>query len=60
MKKRKKPGPKPGFWVKFYYDECVLCGRSYHSREFIYDRPKPKEHWKRYEYSEHLCGNHYL
>lgn len=59
-KEKKKRGPRPGFWVKFYYDECVLCGHTDESREFVYDRPKPENPVERYEYSQHAHQGHFM
>jgi hypothetical protein len=58
--KKKKRGPKPGFWVKFHIHECVLCGYTEEFREHIYDRPKPKDPNERYEYHQEACWGHFL
>lgn len=60
MMDEKKRGPKPGYWVRFVIEECVLCGRQYKYKEYIYDMPKPDDPNERYVYDQSACGEHFV
>lgn len=43
---------KRTYWILTTIHECPICGRGNTYRERIYNRPKPKEPSKRYEYHD--------
>jgi len=54
-----KEKPKKGYWYKFYYEECVLCGSHREWKERMYT-PKPKDPAERYDFSQYACEGHFL
>jgi hypothetical protein len=34
--------PRRRWWVRFYWQECVLCGKTNNSRERVYYDVEPK------------------
>jgi hypothetical protein len=57
--KEKEKKPKKGYWYKFFYEECVLCGAHYEWKERQYT-PKPEDIAERYKHIEYACGGHFL
>lgn len=51
-------GSKKKYWYKFFYEECVLCGRSSKWKERQYT-PRPKEWWERHDERQYACGDHF-
>lgn len=46
MAQKKKPAQRR-YWIRFWYGECVVCGRGNGYRERVYGR-KPKNPKERY------------
>lgn len=51
---------KKKYWILYYSEECVLCGRGEEYKIRIYDRPKPEKIEDRYEYHQFVCDDHFL
>jgi hypothetical protein len=51
--------PKKGYWYKYYTEECVLCGAGGTEKYRQYS-PKPDNAAERYDYSQTVCGGHFL
>jgi hypothetical protein len=47
------------YWYKFYYTECVLCGRGDEWKERQHT-PKPEDPQQRYDYRQNACSDHFL
>ncbi len=59
MKRKEEKKPKKGYWYEFFYEDCVLCGRSTTEKYRVYDRPKPKDYNERHHFKEVACWGHF-
>ena len=50
MKSRMKTYGKR-WWIRFTINACPICGRGDTYRERIYNKPKPKDKAKQYDYN---------
>lgn len=46
------------YWYKYYFEECVICGRRIERKERQYT-PKPKQRVRRYEERQYACESHF-
>jgi hypothetical protein len=52
--------PKRGYWIRFHWSECVLCGKSRNWREWVADEPKPRNESKRHIWDgDWACEHHF-
>lgn len=59
MLTKKSKKPKKGYWYKFFYQDCVLCGRENRWKERQYTEP-PKDSQDRHEHRDYACDYHFM